>query len=77
MLGFVGRPCFCRTRMCAAANAGAELLRDPGMNAQLQSSAPFRLLICGRLVTGASTFEVIEPANETVLVRCPTADLRQ
>jgi acyl-CoA reductase-like NAD-dependent aldehyde dehydrogenase len=47
------------------------------MSAQLQSSIPFRLLIGGRLVAGASTFEVINPANEGVLALCPRADLAQ
>ena len=47
------------------------------MSAQLQSSVPFRLLIGGRLVAGASTFGVINPANETVLALCPRADVAQ
>jgi acyl-CoA reductase-like NAD-dependent aldehyde dehydrogenase len=47
------------------------------MSTQLKSSAPFRLLIGGRLVEGASTFEVINPANGTVLALSPKADLAQ
>jgi acyl-CoA reductase-like NAD-dependent aldehyde dehydrogenase len=49
------------------------------MNAQLQPriSADFSLLIGGRLLPGASTFEVINPATEQVLAACPRADLAQ
>lgn len=48
------------------------------MNAQLQSgSSEFKLLIGGRLVEGASTFNVINPATEAVLASCPRADLLQ
>ncbi len=49
------------------------------MNAQLQSalSGEFKLVINGRLVEGASTFDVINPATEQVLVRCPRADPAQ
>ena len=49
------------------------------MNAQLQSatSSEFKLVINGRLVEGASTFDVINPATEQVLVRCPRANLAQ
>src|SRR5262249_34107414 len=68
---------FAELGCAAAAYAGAELLRDPDMSAQLQSSVPFRLLIGGRLVAGASTFEVINPANEAVLALCPRADVAQ
>jgi acyl-CoA reductase-like NAD-dependent aldehyde dehydrogenase len=35
------------------------------------------LLINGRLVDGASTFDVINPATEQVLAACPRADLAQ
>ena len=35
------------------------------------------LLINGRLVDGASTFDVINPATEEVLAACPKADLAQ
>ncbi len=49
------------------------------MNAQPQSdtSSEFRLVIDGRLVAGASTFDVINPATEQVLARCPRANLAQ
>ena len=49
------------------------------MNAQLQTQleSSFRLLINGRLVEGASTFDVINPATEEVLTACPRADLEQ
>lgn len=49
------------------------------MNAQLQPGpeTDFRLLIDGKLVAGASTFEVINPATEAVYARCPRADLDQ
>ena len=49
------------------------------MNAQLQPEplTDFRLVIGGRLVEGASTFDVINPATERVLAKCPRADLAQ
>lgn len=49
------------------------------MNAQLQPqpAGNFNLLIDGRLVPGASTFDVINPATEQVIVACPRADLAQ
>jgi acyl-CoA reductase-like NAD-dependent aldehyde dehydrogenase len=49
------------------------------MNAQLKPGdvGDFRLLIGGRLVPGAGTFDVINPATEQVLARCPRADLNQ
>jgi acyl-CoA reductase-like NAD-dependent aldehyde dehydrogenase len=49
------------------------------MNAVVQPPSPadFRLLIGGHLVPGASSFEVINPANERVLAVCPRADLAQ
>jgi acyl-CoA reductase-like NAD-dependent aldehyde dehydrogenase len=49
------------------------------MNAQLQREpfTDFRLVIDGRLVDGASTFDVINPATERVLAKCPRADLAQ
>jgi acyl-CoA reductase-like NAD-dependent aldehyde dehydrogenase len=49
------------------------------MNAQLQPNPAneFSLLINGRLVAGASTFDVINPATEQVLASCPRADLAQ
>jgi acyl-CoA reductase-like NAD-dependent aldehyde dehydrogenase len=49
------------------------------MNAQLQPThdGNFRLLIGGKLVPGASTFDVINPATEEVYARCPRADLAQ
>ncbi len=49
------------------------------MNAQLQDSiqSVFRLVIDGRLVAGASTFDVINPATEEVLAKCPRADAAQ
>jgi acyl-CoA reductase-like NAD-dependent aldehyde dehydrogenase len=49
------------------------------MNAQPQSVSPsaFRLVINGRLIEGAATFEVINPATEQVLALCPRADLAQ
>jgi hypothetical protein len=34
----------------------------------------FRLLIDGQLVPGAATFDVINPATETVLAQAPRAD---
>ncbi len=47
------------------------------MNAQLQPAQDgnFRLLIGGKLVAGASSFDVINPATEEVYARCPRADL--
>jgi acyl-CoA reductase-like NAD-dependent aldehyde dehydrogenase len=49
------------------------------MNAQLQPEpyTDFRLIIGGRRVEGASTFEVINPATEQVLAHCPRADRAQ
>jgi acyl-CoA reductase-like NAD-dependent aldehyde dehydrogenase len=49
------------------------------MNAQLQPAQDgnFRLLIGGKLVAGASSFDVINPATEEVYARCPRADLQQ
>ena len=54
------------------------------MNAQLNPGATgsnvvgaFQLLIGGKLVPGASTFDVINPATETVLASCPRADVAQ
>ena len=49
------------------------------MNAVIQTAelAPFHLLIGGKLVAGASTFEVINPATEAVFAACPRADLAQ
>src|SRR5262245_2958390 len=49
------------------------------MNAQLQPEpfTDFRLIIGGRRVEGASTFEVINPATEKVLALCPRADRAQ
>src|SRR5690606_18546339 len=49
------------------------------MNAQLQPArdSDFRLLINGKLVPGAATFEVINPATEAVYANCPRADLNQ
>jgi len=37
----------------------------------------FKLLIDGRLVDGASTMDVINPATGTVLARCPRASAAQ
>ncbi len=54
------------------------------MNAQLKpdpikpgQSGDFRLLIGGKLVAGASSFDVINPATEQVVAACPRADLTQ
>jgi acyl-CoA reductase-like NAD-dependent aldehyde dehydrogenase len=49
------------------------------MNAQLQPAAAsdFRLLIGGRLVPGASTTDVINPATEQPVAACPRASLPQ
>jgi acyl-CoA reductase-like NAD-dependent aldehyde dehydrogenase len=49
------------------------------MNAQVQTrlSPAFRLLIGGRLVEGASTFDVINPATEQPVAACPRTDLAQ
>ncbi|MET0280076.1 MAG: aldehyde dehydrogenase family protein [Steroidobacteraceae bacterium] len=49
------------------------------MNAQLKpgQTGDFRLLIGGKLVPGASTFEVINPATEQPVASCPRADLAQ
>jgi acyl-CoA reductase-like NAD-dependent aldehyde dehydrogenase len=48
------------------------------MNAQLQPRpADFHLLIGGKLVAGASSFEVINPATEKPVAVCPRADLAQ
>ncbi|WP_408591655.1 aldehyde dehydrogenase family protein [Novosphingobium sp.] len=40
-------------------------------------TASFNLLIDGRLVAGADHFDVINPANEQVIARCPKADVAQ
>ena len=49
------------------------------MNAEMrpQHASEYSLLINGRLVDGASTFDVINPATEQVLAACPRADLNQ
>jgi acyl-CoA reductase-like NAD-dependent aldehyde dehydrogenase len=49
------------------------------MNAQLKAgeTGDFRLLIGGKLVAGAGSFDVINPATEQVLASCPRADLAQ
>jgi acyl-CoA reductase-like NAD-dependent aldehyde dehydrogenase len=49
------------------------------MNAQLKPGqiGEFRLLIGGKLVAGAGTFDVINPATEEVVAACPRADLAQ
>jgi len=49
------------------------------MNAQLKpgQAGDFRLLIGGKLVAGASTFDVINPATEQLVAACPRADLAQ
>jgi acyl-CoA reductase-like NAD-dependent aldehyde dehydrogenase len=49
------------------------------MNAQLKPGqlGDFRLLIGGKLVPGAATFDVINPATEQVVAACPRADLAQ
>src|SRR5690348_10619790 len=49
------------------------------MNASLrpQSTDDFCLLINGKLVPGASTMNVINPATEEVVAACPRADLNQ
>src|ERR1700722_6644568 len=53
--------------------------RRAPMNAQLQTypASEFNLLINGRLVPGAATFDVINPATEDLLAVCPRADLNQ
>ncbi|MGO9931082.1 MAG: aldehyde dehydrogenase family protein [Steroidobacteraceae bacterium] len=49
------------------------------MNAQFDHSVQsnFRLLINGQLVAGASTFDVVNPATEQLIVACPRADAAQ
>jgi acyl-CoA reductase-like NAD-dependent aldehyde dehydrogenase len=49
------------------------------MNAQIIPGqiADYRLLIGGKLVPGASTFDVINPATEEVVAACPRADENQ
>ncbi len=49
------------------------------MNAQLKPGqvGEFRLLIGGKLVAGAGSFDVINPATEQVVAACPRADLAQ
>jgi acyl-CoA reductase-like NAD-dependent aldehyde dehydrogenase len=49
------------------------------MNADLKNdpAKEFRLLINGQLVAGASSFDVINPATERVLAKCPRADHAQ
>lgn len=49
------------------------------MNAQLQPQAPatFHLLIGGRLVPGASSTDVIDPATEQPVAACPRASVAQ
>ena len=46
-------------------------------SAHAATPAPFHLLINGKLVAGASSFDVINPATETVFAACPRADLAQ
>jgi acyl-CoA reductase-like NAD-dependent aldehyde dehydrogenase len=49
------------------------------MNAQIKPGQlnDYRLLIGGKLVPGAATFDVINPATEEVVAACPRADLNQ
>lgn len=49
------------------------------MNAQLKpgQTGDFRLLIGGKLVPGAASFDVINPATEQPFASCPRADLAQ
>ena len=49
------------------------------MNAELraQSTDDFSLLINGKLVAGAATLNVINPATEDIVAVCPRADLNQ
>jgi acyl-CoA reductase-like NAD-dependent aldehyde dehydrogenase len=49
------------------------------MNAQLRPGqiSEFKLLIGGKLVAGASSFDVLNPATEQVVAACPRADLTQ
>jgi acyl-CoA reductase-like NAD-dependent aldehyde dehydrogenase len=49
------------------------------VNAQLKpgETGDFRLLIGGKLVPGAGSFDVINPATEEVLASCPRADVAQ
>lgn len=50
------------------------------MNAQpanLHQARPYRLLINGKLVDGASTLDVLNPANGQVLTQCPRASKTQ
>jgi acyl-CoA reductase-like NAD-dependent aldehyde dehydrogenase len=49
------------------------------MNAELRSHATddFSLLINGKLVPGATTFDVVNPATEEIVAACPRADLKQ
>jgi acyl-CoA reductase-like NAD-dependent aldehyde dehydrogenase len=49
------------------------------MNVQLKyvPASEFSLWINGKAVAGASTFPVINPATEEVLINCPRADLAQ
>jgi acyl-CoA reductase-like NAD-dependent aldehyde dehydrogenase len=49
------------------------------MNAQIKPGqlADYRLLIGGKLVPGAATFDVINPATEDVVAACPRADENQ
>src|SRR5579883_2739687 len=49
------------------------------MNAEMRPlrSSDYSLLINGRLVDGASTFDVINPATEQVLAACPRAVIAQ
>jgi acyl-CoA reductase-like NAD-dependent aldehyde dehydrogenase len=49
------------------------------MNAQLKpgQNGDFRLLIGGKLVPGAGSFDVVNPATEQVVAACPRADLAQ
>jgi acyl-CoA reductase-like NAD-dependent aldehyde dehydrogenase len=49
------------------------------MNAELRPlpTSEYSLLINGKLVDGASSFDVINPATEEVLASCPRADLNQ
>src|SRR5262245_66396514 len=39
--------------------------------------APFRLLVNGKLVAGATTMDVINPATGKPLTQCPRADVAQ
>src|SRR5262245_31252692 len=57
-------------------NPAPRRLHGAGPTRSLRMSS-YQLLINGRLVPGASTMKVINPATEEVIAECPRADAAQ